>query len=184
MTNPYAQALAELGAVMARLDDHQVEHACRLIEEADRIVLHGLGREGLQVKGLCMRLFHMGLNVAMVGDMTTPHLGAGDLFIVSSGPGALATAGELMKIARAAGATVLLITAQPEAVLRHGANHLLVIPAQTMADDQGAAASRILPMGSAFEGALFVVFEVMVAKLKEMLGITAEEMRARHTNME
>lgn len=184
MSNPYQQALAELGAVMAKLDNHAVEHACRLIEEADKIVLHGLGREGLQVKGLCMRLFHMGLNVSMVGDMTTPHLGAGDLFIVSSGPGALATAGELMQIARGAGAAVLLITAQPEAALRRHADHVLVIPAQTMADDQGEAASRVLPMGSAFEGALFVVFEVMVAKLKEMMGITAEDMRARHTNME
>ncbi|MBK8083561.1 MAG: SIS domain-containing protein [Devosia sp.] len=184
MTNPYVQALDELGAVMSRLDNHAVEHACRLVEEADKIVLHGLGREGLQVKGFCMRLFHMWLNVSMVGDMTTPHLGPGDLFVVSSGPGALATAGELMKIARGAGAAVLLITAQPEAALRRHADHLLVLPAQTMADDQGASASRILPMGSAFEGALFVVFEVMVAKLKEMMGITAEDMRTRHTNME
>ena len=39
-------------------------------------------------------------------------------------------------------------------------------------------------MGSLFEGALFVLFEVMVLKLIARLGITPEEMRARHTNLE
>ncbi len=39
-------------------------------------------------------------------------------------------------------------------------------------------------MGSVYEGALFVLFEVMVLKLKAVLGVQAEVMRARHTNME
>ena len=39
-------------------------------------------------------------------------------------------------------------------------------------------------MGSVFEGALFVLFEVMVLKLKGLTGETPETMRARHTNME
>ena len=33
----------------------------------------------------------------------------------------------------------------------------LVIPAQTMASDQGAATTSVLPMGSLFEGALFIL---------------------------
>ena len=39
-------------------------------------------------------------------------------------------------------------------------------------------------MGSLFEGAMFVVFEVLVLRLRDVLGETAESMRARHTNME
>ena len=39
-------------------------------------------------------------------------------------------------------------------------------------------------MGSLYEGALFVVFEVMVLKLRDRLGVTPDEMRANHTNME
>ena len=60
---------------------------------------------------------------------------------------------------------------------------VLLIPAQTMADDRGERAS-ILPMGSVFEGALFIFFEAMVLKLKERLGVSAEAMRANHTNLE
>ena len=65
-------------------------------------------------------------------------------------------------------------------VSRFGAE---AIPAQTMADDQ-AGKSSILPMGSLFEGALFLLFEIMVLKLRERLGITPEAMRENHTNLE
>jgi 6-phospho-3-hexuloisomerase len=39
-------------------------------------------------------------------------------------------------------------------------------------------------MGSVYEGALFVLFEVMVLKLRALKGATPEAMRARHTNLE
>ena len=53
-----------------------------------------------------------------------------------------------------------------------------------MADDQGAQRSSVLPMGSLYEGALFVLFEVMVLKLIERLRISPDAMRANHTNLE
>jgi 6-phospho-3-hexuloisomerase len=53
-----------------------------------------------------------------------------------------------------------------------------------MADDQGDSATSVLPMGSLYEGALFVLFEIMVLKLKGKLNISADAMRANHTNME
>lgn len=184
MSEPYAVALGALGAVMGRIDDAAVDEACALIARSKRIVLYGLGREGLQIRGFCMRLFHMGRDVAMAFDMTTPPLGPGDLFITSAGPGDLSTGRALAEIAKAAGADILFLTAQPGERIDRIATQTLVIPAQTMADDQGAAANPVLPMGSIYEGALFVLFEVMVFKLKAILGVTAEDMRARHTNME
>ena len=42
----------------------------------------------------------------------------------------------------------------------------------------------LLPMGSVFEGGLFVLFEVMILKLKSLLDVSAETMRGLHTNME
>jgi 6-phospho-3-hexuloisomerase len=76
------------------------------------------------------------------------------------------------------------VTAEPQASAAGLADMTLLIPAQTMASDQGAAKTSVLPMGSAFEGAMFVLFEVMVLKLKGLLGASPEAMRARHTNME
>ena len=64
------------------------------------------------------------------------------------------------------------------------AMQVLVIPAQTMASDQGGKATSVLPMGSVYEGAMFLLFEVMVLRLRRQLGIGAEAMRANHTNLE
>ena len=57
------------------------------------------------------------------------------------------------------------------------------IPAQTMTDGR-AGESSILPMGSLFEGALFLLFEIMVLKLRQRLGVTPEAIRENHTNLE
>ena len=180
----YNDALEELRGVFARIDDEAVDAAVQMIADANKIVVFGGGREGLQIRGLAMRLFHMGLQASVVGDMTTPAIGKGDLFLVTVGPGEISTALALLDVAKTAGATILFITAQPEGRGAAFADRVLVLPAQTMADDQGKAKSSVLPMGSLYEGCLFVLFEVMILKLKALLDIDADAMRARHTNLE
>ncbi len=175
-------ALAELGAVAERLDAAAVEAACARILAARRVMLYGCGREGLMMRALAMRLYHLGISVSMQGDLTAPPLGVGDLFFAACGPGDLATVTALSGVARAAGAGVLMVTAEVAGASLSLADQVLLIPAQTMASDLGG--DSVLPMGSLFEGAMFLVFEIMVLRLREMKGEPAEAMRARHTNME
>jgi len=182
--SPYHTALEELGTVFSRLDDGKVDELIDAIARAKSTVVFGGGRERLQIMGFAMRLYHMGVPVAVEGDMTTPPVGPGDLFLVTVGPGEISTALALIGVARSAGATVAVITAQPGGKAPAMADLVLHLPAQTMADDQGEARSSILPMGSLYEGALFVLFEVMILKLRERLQTTPEAMRARHTNLE
>lgn len=184
MTSLYKTALSELGTVFERLSDADVDRACRMIAEANRVVVFGGGRERLQIMGFAMRLYHMGRNVSVEGDMTTPPVGKGDLFIVTVGPGEISTALALLGVAKSAGSKILVITAQPKGRAAAFADFVLHLPAQTMADDQGEKKSSVLPMGSLYEGALFVLFEVMILKLVTMLKVTPEAMRANHTNLE
>ncbi len=175
--------MADIGEVFHHIDDTKVDGAIDMIATAGRIAAYGVGREGLQIKGFAMRLFHLGLKASVVGDMTTPPIGKGDLLIVSGGPGYFSTVEGLMGVARQAGAKTLLVTAQPEGECAEMADFVLPIPAQTMADDQMARVS-VLPMGSLFEGAQYILFEVMILILRDRLGLTPEAMRANHTNLE
>ncbi len=184
MTSLYRTALDELGGVFDRISDADVDKALDMIAKAGKTVVFGGGRERLQIMGFAMRLYHMGLAVAVEGDMTTPPVGTGDLFIVTVGPGEISTALALLGVAKQAGATILVLTAQPKGRAAAFADHVLTIPAQTMADDQGAKKSSVLPMGSLYEGALFVLFEVMVLKLRDKLKISPDTMRGNHTNLE
>jgi 6-phospho-3-hexuloisomerase len=180
----YQTALRELAVVFEHLNDVEVERLLDAIIAANRIVVFGGGRERLQIMGFAMRLYHMGLNVAVEGDMTTPPVGPGDLFLVTCGPGSISTGLALMGVAHEARSSVALITAQPKGKGAALSDLVVTLPAQTMADDLGEKKSSVLPMGSLFEGALFVLFEVLVLKLKERLDIDADAMRARHTNLE
>lgn len=187
MTDIYRAALDELGGVFTRLDDVSVDAAVKLIAASKRVALHGVGREGLQMRGFAMRLFHLGLQAHVVGDMTCFAVGPGDLLVVSAGPGHFSTIAALMKVARDSGARTLVITAQPRGACAAAADTVIHLPAQTMADDSPTTrgvGSSVLPMGSLYEGALYLLFEVMVLRLRDELGVPAEAMRARHTNLE
>jgi 6-phospho-3-hexuloisomerase len=183
MTNLYADALDELKTVFTRIDDSAVDAAVQEVISSRRIAFYACGRERLQIMGFCMRLYHMGFDVAMVGDMTAPPLGKGDLLFTVCGPGYVSTTSALIGTAKKDGARALVVTAQPQGPTSQMADTRLLLPAQTMADDQGTKAS-VLPMGSVMEGALFILFEVMVLKIMKAKGITYEAMRARHTNLE
>jgi 6-phospho-3-hexuloisomerase len=177
-------ALNDLSRVFAALPDDSADALVEAIVGAKRIVVFGCGREGLQMRGFAMRLFHMGRDIAVWGDMTTPPVGPGDLLFVSAGPGYLATAAVLVDIAHKAGARTALVTAQPGGELAGHVDIVTVIPAQTMADDQGAKNLSVLPMGSLFETAQMIFFELVILKLRPRFNERSETMRARHTNLE
>ena len=65
-------ALNDLEGVFAKLPDDAADPLIEAIVAAKRIVVFGCGREGLQMRGFAMRLFHMGRDVSVWGDMTTP----------------------------------------------------------------------------------------------------------------
>ncbi len=174
--------LAEIERVLAGVDEAELAALRQAILEAGRIAVYGLGREGLVMRGFAMRLMHLGLPVAVVGDMTPPPLGAGDLFLVSCGPGYLSTVEALMRVAQDAGARVIMITAQPQASLPQRADLLVTLPAQTMAEAEQSSSEQA--MGSAFEQTMWVLFDGIVPQLQEALGQSADDLRRRHTNLE
>ncbi len=176
-------ALKDLEGVFSAMADDALDGLIEEIVKARRIVVFGLGREGLMMRGFAMRLFHMGRDVAVWGDMTAPAVGPGDLLIVSAGPGDLGTARTLVGIAREAGARTALVTAQPKGELARRVDVVTLIPAQTMANDKGGKLS-VLPMGSLFETAQMIAFELAILKLRPRFRETPETMRARHTNLE
>ena len=176
-------AADELRAGCAAVSEAEFAALVDAIASARRIVAYGCGREGLMMRALAMRLYHLGCDVHMQGDMSCPPLGVGDLLLISSGPGRLSTVAALIGQARAGGARVACITAEPQGPDPLAADLCLVIPVQTMARDQSAPTS-VLPMGSVFEGAMFLNFELLVLALGPRLGESLETMRARHTNLE
>lgn len=162
-----------------------IEEISAASHRGGKIFVYGVGREGLMMKALCMRLFHLGLSAHCIFDMTTPPIASADLLIASAGPGGFSTVDAICGVAKSSGARVVLLTAQPETGSSvKQASVVAHIPAQTMADDGVGSGRALLPMGSVYEGAMFVLFEMVVYKLGEVLDRSPDQIRARHTNLE
>jgi 6-phospho-3-hexuloisomerase len=153
---------SELEDAIGALDQQDFDSFLDAVVAAGRIAFHGVDREGLMMRAFAMRLFHLGYNVSVVGDMTAPHLGAG--------PGYFSTVDGLRVVAQREDAKVLCLTAQRDGGTPKAYDSVLVIPAQTMADDRSAKPTSILPMGSLYELAMLVFFEIVVLELLRRTG--------------
>lgn len=173
---------SEIAAALAGINPESIDQLAGVLAGARRVLLFGGGREGLALRGWTMRLFHAGVAASYVGDVTCPPAGAGDVVVLSSGPGAGEVTWALLRLAKLHGAEVVLTTAVADSDMARAADHVFLIPAQTMADDLGS--TRVLPMGTAFEVALFAVGDLIVRQIRDARGETAESMRSRHANLE
>lgn len=180
------RALTEVGQALAALDPGTAATFVDEITRAGRVAAYGVGREGLAMRALAMRLYHAGVRASVVGDMSAPPLGAGDLLIVSAGPGGFSTVDALLGVARTAGARTLLFTAQPGGTAAALADTVIAVPARTMADDHtGVEASpAALPMGSVYELSLWLLGDLLIGALVAHTGERPEDLSARHTNLE
>jgi 6-phospho-3-hexuloisomerase len=175
-------AIAEIRGPLLGMDDSAIARLADDVFAARRIVLFGMGRELLQLKAFGMRLVHLGLDAHIAGDVTALPVTQGDLVVISIGPGDLDMHRAMAGLARKSGARLVVLTAQPQAAIPQMADAVVVIPAQTMADDTGSDA--LLPMGTVYEIALLIYLDLVAVKLRELTGQTLDEIRARHSNLE
>src|SRR3954462_9390326 len=135
MTSETDRALQEIADAVHSVSDTELDEVVDELLAARRIACYAGGREGLVMRGLVLRLFHAGLDVHSVGDMTCPAVGRGDLLVLSCGPGRISMVEALAGVAERDGARVLYLTAQPQIPPADRADTVVRISAQTMADD-------------------------------------------------
>ena len=182
MSSETDRALQEIADAVHSVPDTELDGIVEELLAARRIACYAGGREGLVMRGLVMRLFHAGLDVHYVGEMTCPAVGAGDLLVLSCGPGRISMVEALAGVAERDGARILYLTAQPHHPPVEQATRTVCITAQTMADDQESAA--VLPMGSAYEIALFVLVDLITNRVRRRRSESTQALRSRHTNLE
>src|ERR1700756_823188 len=124
----------DLAGVFSKFDSSQLEVLSQELLVAKRIVCYGVGREGLMMAAIAMRLMHAGFKSYVVGEMVTPPVGPGDVFFTSAGPGHFPTIETLLKVAREAGGRNLVVSAQPARAAQMPVDVVIHLPAQTMVD--------------------------------------------------
>lgn len=177
------RACRDLETAFQRVSPSEFELLSQELRAARRIVCYGVGREGLMMEAIAMRLMHAGFAAYVVGEMVTPPVRAGDVFLASAGPGHFPTVETLLKVARGAGGRTVVITAQPERAAQVPVDVLVHLPAQTMVDVEAGTVSSVLTMGTPYEASLLLFGDLLVLRLLELTDQKREDMYTRYTNM-
>jgi 6-phospho-3-hexuloisomerase len=183
LTDHAATVVDELRATLARVDDVQFTAVADVLAAADRVFVIGVGREGLAARGFAMRLMHTGTTVHWGWDDTTPNITSGDVLVMVNGSGSIGHLDYVFGQVRATGATTVVVTGVPDAATPRAADHVLVVPASVYRGT-GDLVPSVQPMGSLFEQATGVVFDLLVLEVAARRGLTFADLAARHRNFE
>jgi 6-phospho-3-hexuloisomerase len=173
--------LNKISSVLQATDDGLVDKIVESVDKANRIFITGAGRSGLVSRFFAMRLMHSGYKVYMVGEIVTPSIQAGDLFLVISGSGGTETLMPLVRKAKSMGAQVAVISMKSKSPMAELAD--LVCPIGS-GDENSFGIVKGMPMGTVFELSTLVFLEAIVSKIVHDKGLTEEGMRALHANLE
>ena len=169
----------KISGILAATDESYDAKLIALVDSAKRIFVAGAGRSGLISKFFAMRLMHGGYEVFVVGEIVTPSIGAGDLFLVISGSGETETMLAFTKAAKKQGATIALISTKSSSTIGDLADAIFQIGSPEL---YGKVVG--MPMGTVFELSTLLLLEATISHVIHEKGIPEEEMRTRHANLE
>ena len=159
-----------------------LDQAAAVLRGARRVFVLGAGRSGLALRMTAMRLMHLGLDVHVDGEVTTPAIVAGDVLLVASGSGATATVVRAAETAAASGARLIAITTAPASPLAALAAVTVVVPAAQKQDHDELRSLQY--SGALFEQTVVVLGDAIFHSLWKASGATADELWPRHANLE
>lgn len=180
----YQIVVKEHTEVFEKQDTKELEDVIALIREARRIFVMGVGREGIATRAFAMRLMHLGKEVHWIWDDTTPGMGRDDLFIVTTGSGKIGHIHYVAEQAKKTGAKILVVTGGPKEKTAQLADQVLFVPAYVYNGTDERLVPSIQPMGNLFEQHLFMLFDIIVMLLEELMEIKHDDMEKRHRNIE
>ncbi len=178
------------------LDLDQVEELIRILVEAKergrRIFVIGMGRSGFVGRAFALRLMNMSFDVYVVGETITPAAERGDILIAISGSGETKGTVSAAEVAKEVGVLVVAITSHPESTLGRLADHVVVVKGRTKVAERKDYIARQMtgemeplgPLGTMFENACMVFLDSLIVELMARLGITEDDIRRRHANIE
>lgn len=174
--------LADLGSVFDKIDPATFHDFARTIKDAPHIFLAGMGRSGHVARSFAVRLTQLGKISYVVFEATSPAVRNGDLLLICSGSGTTSTMVAIAKKAKAAGATLAVVTANLDSTLARMADIKLCLPSILKATRQST--SVLQPLQTLFEQALLLTLDALTLHLMRLMDVDEETMRRRHSDLE
>lgn len=175
----------EIHDIANNISESSVNDFMKIINDANRIFITGAGRSLLMLRAFAMRLMHIGYEVFVVGDTTTPAFEKNDLLIVGSGSGETLNLVSITERAKSFGGKIVTLTIFNNSTLAKLSDVILRVPAYTDKIPKSEENKpNILPGGSMFEITMLVLLDSVIVKLAETKSISTDVKFVRHANLE
>lgn len=163
--------------ISKKLDKENINKLINEIINTKRIFLMGAGRSGLEARAFAMRLMHLGFDVHIIGDVTTPVPTKEDLVIIISGSGKTQSIVDLGTDIKGKGPKMAIITTNKDYYLI--LDMAIIIPV-IIEDIDKDLRECFLPMGTLFEVVSHIFLDAIISELKYRTGTTEAKMKDRH----
>lgn len=160
MTDVLRIIMDEIGNVIDKVKEEELQAVTDEIDQSRRIFVCGEGRSGLVAKGFAMRLMHLGYTVYAVGETITPAVDKNDIFIAVSGSGSSMNVVNDARKAADKGCTVIAVTSKQESPLADLADRTLIVPG-TVKGDMKEARGSVQLLSSLFDQSLHIVLDAL-----------------------
>jgi 6-phospho-3-hexuloisomerase len=174
--------LAENQRVLQAIAYPAVEELAQKITDVERIFVIGEGRSGLAIRMTAMRLMHLGCQVYVVGETTTPSIQSTDLLIACSGSGSTETVRAIAAKAKAIGAYLVGVTADKQSSLGQLVDLPIELAAATKQDFDNVQSQQFA--GSLFEQSTLLFFDALFYVMSRKLNKNERNLLALHANLE
>lgn len=172
--------------------DKMVEVLVEARRNNKKVFVIGAGRSGLVGKAFAMRLLHLGFNVYVIGETILPRASPDDILIAISGSGRTKLVVAAAEAAKSALVKVVAITSHPDSPLGKLSDIVVVIPGRTKISLEEDYVTRqilgihepLAPLGTLFEDTTMIFLDGIVAELMHKLGMTEEDLKRLHANIE
>ncbi len=180
----YEMVLNEHRKVFEAQPVEDLQALMEAVKGAGRIFVFGAGREGIAARSFAMRLMHLGKETHWLLDDTVPGMHEGDLFLAVNGSGKIGFIDYFLDQAQKTGAKVAVITGAPKERTPSQADVNVFVPAAVYKGTDPRVVWSEQPMGNLYEQHLFLLFDILVMMLEKDMGLTHDQMEARHRNVE
>ncbi len=165
-----AMVLKLYANVCSKVSNDQLTSLAEAILNANRVFLAGFSRSDMIIRVFANRLAHLGINVNIVGDVTTPKPTAGDLFLISSEFGEIQTLIKMAEHCKKQHITIAVNTVSPFSTLAKLADMKIVLPCVSQNIEENDFMD-IFPQSKeySFELLSFLIYDaVMISLIKKL----------------
>lgn len=171
--------------VFELLSIDELKKAMEAVIKAENIFVFAAGREGISLRGFAMRLAHLGKRVHWLFDDTTVGIGKNDLYITSEGFGEVGSFSYYLEKVKRAGGSIMIFTGNPDgAHIKKFADYVVFIHATAYLANRKDVVPTIQMMGNQYEQHLYMLCDIIIMLLTEEMGLTYDDLEARHRNVE